>query len=168
MPNRCGGLPNSRANFETMSVSKALERLLRIRRLEVEQRRLKLEAALARLQVLEHARHEAAEMERQGRARVIESASSGELADRVAGLVQSDAARARMKMLEPRIAAAEIETFDRRREFLEKRVERRQAATLIEQATARDELEQERRIQGTIDDQFATRIHRQAHEQEQG
>jgi flagellar export protein FliJ len=151
-----------------MSVSRALQRLLRIRGLEEEQRRLKLEAALARLRALEQARDQAAEIEKQGRARVVESARSGELADRVAGLVQSDAARARMRMLEPRIASAEIETIDARREFLEKRVERRQAATLIEQATAKEELEQGRRSQGSIDELFAARIHRKAKEQEQG
>src|SRR5215472_15784604 len=150
-----------------MGVSRALQRLLRIRGLEEEQRRLKLEAALARLRALQQARDQAAEIEKQGRARVIESACSGELADRVAGLVQSDAARARMRMLEPRIASAEIETIDARREFLEKRVERRQAATLIEQATAKEELEQGRRSQGNIDEQFAARIYRQAKEQEQ-
>jgi hypothetical protein len=141
---------------------KALERLLRIRGLEENQRRLTLESAHARLQSLEQARDAAMKIERRGRAWLAESASSGELADRVAGLVESDAARARVRTLEPRVAAAEIETVRRRCEFLDKRVERRQAATLSEEAAARDLLVSERRSQRNIDEWFLERMHRQA------
>jgi len=151
-----------------MRVPRALERLLRIRGLEEEQRRIKLEASVASLQKLEQARKAAAKMEREGRARVAESAVSGDVADRVAGMVETDTARARARILEPRIAAAEMESVERRREFLEKRVERRQAATLIEEAAAREELEAERRSQREIDDWFGTRTHRQADGEEQG
>jgi len=151
-----------------MSVPRALERLLRIRGIEEEQRRLRLEAATARLQSLEQAREAAAQRERQGRARITESAVSGELADRVAGLVETDTARARARILEPRVAAAETETIERRREFLEKRVERRQAATLMEEAAARDELESGRRSQRGIDEWFGARVYREADAEEQG
>jgi len=149
-----------------MSVPKALERLLRIRGLEEEQRRLRLEAAVARLQSFEQAREAAAQMERDGRARLTAGAVSGDLPDRVAGAVETDTARVRARMLEPRIAAAEIETIERRRDFLEKRVEHRQAATLIEQAAARDEFESERRSQRDIDEWFGTRMYRQADDAE--
>ena len=151
-----------------MSVPKALERLLRIRGIEEEQRRLRLEATVARLQSLGQDRVAAAQMEREGRARLTAGAVSGELADRVAGAVEADTARARARMLEPRIAAAEIETIERRREFLEKRVEQRQAATLIEQAAARDELESGRRSQRDIDEWFGARMYRQADATEKG
>ena len=103
-----------------MSVSKSIERLARIRGLEEEERRLKLEEAAARLQSLKHARTEAIEKERLGRAGIAASAATGELNDRVAGLVESDIARTRTRMLNSRIAVAENETAARLREFLEK------------------------------------------------
>jgi hypothetical protein len=151
-----------------MSVPKALQRLLRIRGLEEEQRRLELEAAIAGLQSLEQAREAAAQMHREARAHIAESAISGELVDRVAGLVETDTARAWERLLEPRIEAAEMETTQRRREFLQKRIERRQAATLIEEAAARDDVELERRSRQSIDEWFGTRLHRQADSEEQG
>ena len=142
-----------------MGVAKALERLLRIRGLEEEQRRLTLDAAQARLQSLERARDAAVEMGRRARSWIAER--PGELVDRVAGRVEADAARAHVRVLEPRIAAAEIETVQRRREFLDKRVERRQAATLAEEAAARNELEMERRSQRNTDEWFLGRMRRQ-------
>lgn len=145
-----------------MSGPKVLERLLRIFGLEEEQRQLKLEAALGALQSLEQARDAAVELEKRGRARAAESGASTELADRVAGLVEQDIARARVRILKPRVAAAEIEMLQRRREFLDKRVERRQAATLVEEAAARDEMESERRSQRNMDEWFGVKMYRDA------
>lgn len=140
-----------------MSRSKALERLLRIRALEEEQRRASLESALGELDALKRAREAAAEAGRNGRARVGSSVASGSVVDRRAALVEMEAARRRDRALAPRIAASEKEAAHRRQEFVEKRVERRQAGTLVEQAEARDETEAGRRTQQAIDDWYGTR-----------
>jgi flagellar export protein FliJ len=140
-----------------MSVPKALERLLRIRGVEEEQRRRSLETAAARLKSLEQARVAALQMEKQGRARVSASVVSGAIEDRQAGLVETDSAQRRARMLRARIAAAEQETVARRQEFLEKRIERRQAETLVEEAQEREDLESGRRGQRTIDDWYGAR-----------
>jgi len=144
-----------------MSVPKALERLLRIRGVEEEQRRRSLDTAVAKLKALEQARHAALQMEKQGRARLSASVISGAIADRQAGLVETEAAQRRARMLAARIVAAEKETIARRQEFLEKRVERRQVETLAEEAHAREDLESGRRSQRSIDDWYGARRGRQ-------
>ena len=142
-----------------MSVSKALARLLQVRALEEEQRRASLESALGELAELKRAREAAGETERQGRALVGASAGSGNIVDRRAGLVEMEAARRRARRLAPRIADSQLEAGRRRQEFLDKRVERRQAGTLIEKAEAREEMETDRRNQRAIDDWFGARRH---------
>ncbi len=145
-----------------MGVSKALRRLLQIRGIEEEQRRLSLETALGELESLTLARQAAGERERQGHALMATGAKSGDIADRQAGLVEADAARRRALVLVPRIVATEFETRERRQEFLDKRVERRQAETLLEETEAADALESERRNQSAIDDLYGVRRHQLA------
>ena len=140
-----------------MGGPKALERLLRIRALEEEQRRASMESALGELDSLKRAREAAAETERNGRARVGSSAASGSVVDRQAALVEMQAGRRRSRMLAARIAASEREAALRREEFLQKRVERRQAGTLVEQALAQEEIEAGRRLQQTMDDWYGAR-----------
>ena len=140
-----------------MGGSKALERLLRIRALEEEQRRASLETALGELDALKRAREAAVESERNGRAQVVSSVASGSVVDRQAALVEMEAALRRSRILAPRIVVSEREAVFRREEFLEKRVERRQAGTLVEQAEAQEEIESERRSQQTLDDWYGAR-----------
>jgi hypothetical protein len=151
-----------------MAVSKALERLLHIRGIEEEQRRLSLESALGTLESLKLARHAAGEKERKGRALLQTGATSGDIADRQAGLVEAVAAHRRALALAPRIVASELETRQRRQEFLDKRVERRQAERLIEKTEAEDVMESERRSQRAIDDLYGARRHHRAHDSESG
>jgi hypothetical protein len=145
-----------------VAVSKALRRLLHIRGIEEEQRRLSLETTLGELELLKMARHAAAERERQGHALTETGAKSGDIADRQAGLVEADGAHRRALVLAPRIAASEFESNERRREFLDKRVERRQAETLLEKTEAADAMESERRSQSVIDDLYGARRHHSA------
>ena len=162
MPNRCAGSPNWPPRFDRMRASKAIERLLRIRALEVEQRRESLESALGELDALKRGRESARQSERQERARVGASVASGEIVDRQAALVQMETARRRSRLLEPRIAASELETTRLRQELLAKRLERRQAGTLVEEAEAREQIESGRRSQKAVDDWYGARKHRQA------
>ena len=140
---------------------KPLERLLKIRGAEEEQRRRALQAAEAKLNSLEQARESALEMEKKGRARMVEGLISGAVAERQSGAVESASGQRRARILGAHIAAAENETAASRQAFLEKRIERRQAETLVEEVGAREAMEAGRRGQRDIDDWFGTRNHRQ-------
>ena len=143
-----------------MAVSRALRRLLRIRVLEEEQCHLALESALGDLKGLEHALEGTAGRDRRGRSLVQASARSGELPDRLAGLQETVTAKRVAALLLPRIASAQTDVSELRQEFLEKRVERRQAETLIEETEACDALEAGRRSQQTLDDWYRSGLHR--------
>lgn len=141
-----------------MAVSRALRRLLRIRELEEEQRRLALEAAARELRQLEAARAAARTGERHGRALVRDSALNGELAERVAGLEETEMAQRRGAMLAERIVDAQAATEERRSEFLIKRIERRQAETLVEEGAERARRDDEKRTQQVVDDWYGARF----------
>ena len=142
-----------------MPVSEALRRLLRIRDLEEEQQRLALDAAVSELRRLELAYISARARERAGRGQIAQGVTSGDGTDRVAGMVEVGAARRHAKVLQPRIAAAEGEAARLREQFLVKRVERRQAETLIREAEALDAVEAGRRAQQRLDDWHGARVH---------
>jgi len=141
-----------------MAVSRALRRLLRIRELEEEQNRLVLESASGELNRLEQTLVAAFERERQGRRMVESSARSNQLMDRFAGLEETRSAGLYVVALGPRIDAKQEEVAVRRQEFLAKRVERRQAATLIEETEALEAIEAGRRGQQALDDRYGSRL----------
>ncbi|MGA9070286.1 MAG: hypothetical protein WB424_08540 [Terracidiphilus sp.] len=144
-----------------MAVSRALRRLLRIRELEEEQNQLALESASGELNRLERALTATYERERRGRRLVEASAQSNQLMDRLAGLEETRSASLHAIALGPRIDAKQEEVAVRRQEFLAKRVERRQAETLIEETEAREAVEEDRRGQQSLDDWFSSRLYRQ-------
>ena len=135
-----------------MAVSQALRRLLRVLEIEEEQSG-NLERSLTVTRV----------RERSGRRLVISSAQSGELRDRLAGLEETRAARRRAEALAPRIADAEVEVTAFREAFLAKRVERRQAETLISETEAQDAVIAGRRSQQALDDWYLNRLHAAKH-----
>jgi antitoxin component of MazEF toxin-antitoxin module len=141
-----------------MAVSRALRRLLRVLEIEEEQSRLALESAVGELGILEHSLTATRTRERSGRRLVISSAQSGELPDRLAGLEETRAARRRADALAPRIADAEVEVTTSREVFLAKRVERRQAETLIHEIEAQDAVIAGRRSQQALDDWYLNRL----------
>jgi hypothetical protein len=143
-----------------MAVSRALRRLLRIRDLEEEQSRLALEAALGELNRLERALTAAAERDRRGRRLVAASAHTGEFTDRLAGLEETRAATRGSAALAARIATSKLNIATLQQKFLEDRVERRQAETLIRETEARDAIESSRRSQQALDDWYSSRVHR--------
>ena len=143
-----------------MAISKTMRRLLRIRDLEEEHRRLALESALTVLHSLEGAQDAANARERTGRTLMAGNASAHDPVDRHSGLVEVGAAQALSRYLAPRIAAAEHQSIECQQQFLEKRVERRQAATLIEAMATRDAVEANRRTQQNLDDWYGSGKHR--------
>jgi len=151
-----------------MAASRALRRLLRIRDLEEEQCRLALESAQGDLNRLQDALKATVERERRGRRLVEASMRTGELPDRLAGIEESHAVDRLFAVLEPRIAAKEEEVMARRQEFLIKRIERRQAETLIVEAAAQETLEADRRSQQALDNWYASRQYREGGDSEPG
>jgi len=144
-----------------MTVSRGLRRLLRIRNLEEEQRRLALDSAVVELNRLEEARTAAAERGRRGRGLVRVSAEGGDWVDRLAGLAEQQTALAHAKVLASRIAESELDVAALREEYLNKRVERRQAQALIEEAEARDAQTVTRRGQQSLDEWYGNQLHGQ-------
>ena len=144
-----------------MAVSKALLRLLRVRGIEEERRRMALETASQKLRNLEEARNAALARDRQGRELMRTSVGSGELADRISGLVETEGGRKLVHVLAPRIKASEADQVRSEQEFLEKRTERRQAETLVEERQALDVVEADRRSQGALDDWYGSRRFRE-------
>jgi hypothetical protein len=143
-----------------MAVSRAMRRLLRVREIQEEQCRAALESAIGDLKRLEAALAAARERDGGGRRLVAVSAVTGELADRLAGLEETRAALRHAAALTPRIAEMQLEVTSRRGEFLGKRIERRQAETLIGKTEAGDAIEAGRRVQRGVDDWFLNQAHR--------
>jgi flagellar export protein FliJ len=142
-----------------MPVSRALRRLLRVLEIEEEQSRLALESAQGELARLERLLKVARMRERSGRDLVVASASSGELTDRLAGIAETAAAQQRAIALELRIVNVQADVSTLREAFLSKRVERRQAETLITETEAKDAAVSGRRNQQSLDDWYLNRFH---------
>ncbi len=142
-----------------MAASRALRRLFNIRGIEEEHSRQALDAALSELNRLHQAQEAAVERDRRGRGLVQTSAHTGELQDRLAGLEETRAAGRYGAALAPRIVDAELDVTALRAEFISKRVERRQAETLIQESDARDAVEAGRRNQQELDDWYGSRLH---------
>jgi flagellar biosynthesis chaperone FliJ len=143
-----------------MSANGPLRRLLRVLELEEEQCKIALGSAVGALNRLEGMLAGAEDRARGGRQLVAASARSGELTDRLAGLEESRTASRHVQALAPRIAVAKREAADLREVFLAKRVERRQAETLLREAESRQALEADRRTQHSLDDWYLSRLHR--------
>lgn len=135
-----------------MPVSSALRRLMHVREIEEEQQRMALEFALGELHALERALAAAHAREHAGRRLLALSVCEGGVADRTAAVVEGQAAARSAAALPPRIAVAENNLQRVRQAYLEKRIERRQAQTLIEEAEARDSAEAGRHNQQGLDE----------------
>lgn len=140
-----------------MAVSRGMRRLLQVLELQEEQCRAAMETARAELKQLQQALNRSVERERGGRRLVAASAATGEIADRIAGIEETRVAKRIAKVLAPRIAESESAVNSRQREFLDKRIERRQAETLIEEAEALEQVEAARRAQRDLDNWFLSR-----------
>lgn len=143
-----------------MAVSRTLKRLLRVLELEEEQCLGAMEEAMAELRRLENALVVAGERSRQARLMVVNSAYTGAFEDRLAGLTEAEASERLQKALKPHISVAESYVAEVREAYLAKRVERRQAETLIEEAEARDKVENNRKAQASLDEWYLSQPHR--------
>lgn len=155
-----------------MPVSNALRRLLRIRDLEQEQHQRALESALSELRQLERALEQAAMRQRDGRTgftasvldRTPDRHQSPDLnSDRESyrkplemqsALVETAIGKRHALALAPRISRAAVQASLRQKEFLLKRMELRQAETLIRETEAADAIEASRQGQKALDDWY--------------
>jgi hypothetical protein len=146
-----------------MPVSNALKRLLRIRDLEQEQHRRALESALSELHQLEEALDRAEARERGGRSEFSASVldwdpePDQQPLQLQSALVETAIGLSHAQALSPRISRAAAQAALRRQEFLLKRMERRQAETLIRETEAADAIEAARQGQKRLDDWFLAR-----------
>lgn len=140
-----------------MGVSRAMRRMLGVLESQEEQCRMALESALSDQRRWQAALAAAKERNSKGRRLVTASAGTGELVDRIAGIEEVSAARRQAAVVMPKIAEAQQMVAMRRREFLAKRIERRQAETLIQKTEATLEREAARRTQRELDDWFLSR-----------
>lgn len=145
-----------------MAVSASLRRLLRVRTLEEELSRQALESAMAELHRLEAAMESAGARQKAGRRQIASSANSGEVADRLVGIEQVRLAALHGQALAPWRDEAQQKANERRAQLLARRIEMRQAETLVKEAEARAAQEADRRAQLTMDDWFGSRLHRLA------
>jgi hypothetical protein len=134
-----------------------MRRLLQVLEIQEEECRAAMESARAELRRLEQALTRSVERERGGRRLVAASAATGEIADRIAGIEETRVAKRIAAALTPRIAESQSTVNLRQREFLGKRIERRQTETLIEEAEALERVEAGRRAQRDLDDWFLSR-----------
>ena len=144
-----------------MAVSRALRRLFRIRDLEEEQHRIALESAVGELHTLADTLAAVTARGRHGRDLVQSNSDSGDCTDHQAGLVEMGSALRYGTFLAPRIVAAHDKAARLREKFLEKRVERRQAETLIQETETQDAVEAGRRAQQALDEWYRSRLFRQ-------
>ena len=152
-----------------MPVSSALKRLLRIRDLEQEQHQRALESALTELRQLETALEQAASRQRDGRSDFTASVLDQNVdqnpeqktyrkpLEQQSALVETTIGNRHALALAPRLSRAAAQAALRRQEFLLKRMERRQAETLIEETEAADALEATRKGQKSLDDWYLAR-----------
>ncbi len=140
-----------------MGVSRAMRRLLHLRKIEEEQCQALVESALGDLRRLQAGLAAAQERERRGRSLVTAGAAADDLVDRLAGLEESTSARRHSSTLAMRIAGAEQSVALRRQELLAKRVERRQVERLVEDAEDDEAVAVGRRAQRETDDWFLGR-----------
>lgn len=140
-----------------MAVSRAMRRLQQVLEIQESECLAAIESARAELTQLEQNLVRSIARERGGRRLAAASATTGEIVDRIAGIEETGSARRLTAALEPRIAEAQAALDATRREFLSKRVERRQTETLIEEAEAAGKVEAARRAQKNLDDWFLSR-----------
>ena len=137
-----------------MAASSSLRRLRSIRQVEEEQLQAAMELAVAEMLRLKTALKETRERVMQARLLVVSGVQTGEFLDRIAGLEEVRAADRWAEVLKRRIDSAKNRVQKTRQEFLDKRIERRQAETVCEAMQARDTAEASRKSQLALDDWY--------------
>jgi hypothetical protein len=135
-----------------VAVSRGLRRLYELRQIEELQKASLFELAVAELDQLKNALEVAHIREGNGRALVERSVMTGETQDRLFGVEEIAAAVRISAVLESRLRSAAEKVQRIRNEFLNKRLEKRQAGTLLESALEREAGLAQRKMQLALDE----------------
>ena len=135
-----------------MAVSRGLRRLYELRQIEELQKASLFELAVAELGQLKNALEVAHSRQGNGRTLVTRSVMTGETQDRLYGLEEIAAAVRISAVLESRLRSATEKVERIRSEFLNKRLERRQAETLLQSALDREADLAQRKMQLSLDE----------------
>jgi len=142
-----------------MAKVRALRRLWRVLEIQEEQAKTALESAVAELRLLERRVDATTERIRSGRQLVVVSVQCGDMADRWAGLLEVRTGIEHFTFLRPYFVEANSVVSARREEYLAKRVDRRQAEILIEEAEKREAVLLGRNNQQGLDEWYLNRLH---------
>lgn len=140
-----------------MAISQSLRRLWRVLDLEEELRRRELESAQAELAKFNVALRAAGKRAREGRLLITAGVREEDLRDRLAGQSEVHAGMRRGAVLQQHIQQSTLAVETLRTAFLEKRVERKQAETLVRAREAREAVEEDRRTQQSLDTWYLMR-----------
>jgi flagellar biosynthesis chaperone FliJ len=140
-----------------MAISKPLRRLLHVLTLEEELQRRELESAQAELAKFNLALRAVGEQVREGRLLITAGVRGEDLRDRLAGQSEVRAGMRRGAVLQQHIQQSTQVVETLRTAFLEKRVERKQAETLVRAKEAREAVEENRRTQQSLDTWYLMR-----------
>lgn len=140
-----------------MAISKAILRLRQILDIEEESCRREMEAAQRDHSMLLLALADAGTQQRAGRCLAVQGMAHGVLPDRLAGIEIAQSGERRAAALRERIEESLRLVEKQRAAYLSKRVERRQAEELVNQAHQQEAQEAERHAQQSLDDWYSAR-----------
>jgi hypothetical protein len=135
-----------------VGISRGLRRLYELRQIEELQKASLFESAIAELRQLETALEVASTREGNGRALVSRSVMTGETQDRSFAVEEIAIAVRISTVLKARVRGAAENIQRIRDEFLHKRLEKRQAETLLESALEREASLAQRKMQLALDE----------------
>lgn len=147
-----------------MNRGKILARLARIREMEEELSRLRLERAVVERERTLRRWNDAASARAEGRRAFVEGVEKDCPVERVGGLIAAEENRERQAALAPALAEADLEIEQLRVEFLARRTAARQAETLMEEERRQKRAEESRRVQQMLDDWYGRRSRRHTDE----
>jgi flagellar export protein FliJ len=140
-----------------MAVRRVLTRLLRLRELEEEQSRIRLESAVGDRDRVQEGLARAAEYLTLGRQSFTTAIVNRDALGRTGAVLETEQARQQRLRILPRLQAAEAEVTRQREEYLLRRTGRRQVETLVENEKEMATVEAARRAQQILDDWYGRR-----------
>jgi hypothetical protein len=141
-----------------MVVRRTLTRLLRLRELEEEQSRLKLEAAVTNRNRAQKEFEAAVGRQAQGRRDFVTGILRQSQLERAGGGMEMERASRERLRLQPALETADAEVMRQQAELLVRRTGRRQVETLVKNERTKVEVEAGRRAQQMLDDWYGRRI----------
>ena len=145
-----------------MAIGQNLLRVHAVRQAEEQEQKNLLATAIAELRQLERTQELVRQRRARGRESFEESVRLGSREERICALAEIDATERLARDVSGRIGTARTQIQGLQREFLNRRIMRRQTETLLEAAEAVAKVEAERKTQNAMDDWYRSRTRQQA------